>query len=200
MMPEFLRPPVRASEFAARVDETHAKASALFDDGADRQGVRQHANARNGGDALPQHAPDLTPCRIGRVQYAPHAVRAFGCKGRFTVGAAIETGAPIDQLARIPRPLLAKEVNGALVAEPVARDHRVVGVQFCRVVSADRRGNAALRVLGVALARIRFRDDDNLAGRRQLNCGAKPRDSAADDYDVAAYIHRGYTTAHIAPR
>jgi hypothetical protein len=62
-------------------------------------------------------------------------------------------------------------------------------VQLDRVVSADRGGDATLRVLGVALARIRFRDDDNLAGRRQLNRGAKTRDSAADDYDVAAYIH-----------
>ena len=188
------RAPERAPGLAARVDEAHAKTSAVFDDGADRQRVRQHANARNRGDAVPQHAPDLAPRRIGRVQHAPHAVRAFGCERRLTIGAAIETRAPFDQLARIARTFFAKDVNGALVAEPVARDHRVVGVQFGRVVFADRRGDAALRVFGVALVRIGFRDDDDIAGRRQLNRGAKPRDSAADDDDVAAYIHRAYTT------
>ena len=185
---------------AARVDEPHAQTSAVFDDGAHRKRVLQHADARDGGDALPEHASDLAPRGIRRVQHAAHAVRAFGCERRLAVGVAIEPRAPVDQLARIARPFVAEDANGALVAEAVARDHRVGGVQFGRIVFADRRGDAALRVLGVAFVRIGFRDDDDVAGRRQLNRRAEPRDSAADDYEVAAYIHRGYTTAHIAPR
>ncbi len=113
---------------------------------------------------------------------------------------AIEPRAPLDELARIARPLVAEHANGALVAQAVARNHRVGGVQLGRVVFADCCGDAALRVLGVAFGWIGFRDDDDVAGRRQLDRRAEPRDSAADDYEVAAYIHRGYTTAHIAPR
>ena len=144
--------------------------------------------------------PISRPGRIRRVQHAAHAVRAFGRERQFAVRVAVEPRAPLDQLARVTRPLLAEHADGALVAQAVARDHRVVRVQLGRVVCADRRGDAALRVLGVAFAGIGFRDDDDVAGRRQLNRRAEPRDSAADDYEVAAYIHRGYTTAHIASR
>ena len=147
------------------------------------------------GDALPQHASDLAARRIGRMQHAAHAVRAFGCERRLAVSVAIEPRAPLDQLARIARSLVAEHAHGALVAEPVARDHRVARVEFRRVVFADRRGDAALRVLGVAFVRIGFRDDDDVAGRRQLDRRAEPRDSAADDDEVAAYIHRAYTNA-----
>ena len=74
----------------------------------DGERVLEHANARVGDDALPQHAPDLAPGRIGRVQHTPHAVRAFGCERRLAVGVAIEPRAPLDELARIARPFVAR--------------------------------------------------------------------------------------------
>ena len=40
-----------------------------------------------------------------------------------------------------------------------------------------------------------LRDDDDVARSRQLNRRAEPGDAAADDYEVAAYIHRTYTRA-----
>ena len=54
-------------------------------------------------------------------------------------------------------------------------------MQRRRVVVADRRGDAALRVAGVALRGVRFRQDDDAAGRRESDRGAQARDPAADD-------------------
>ena len=103
---------------------------------------------------------------------------------------AVEPRAPLDQFARVARPLFAQHADRALVAQAITRDHRVSGVQLRRIVRPDRGGNAALRVLGVALGRIGLRDDDDVAGSRQLDCSTEAGDSAADDYEVAAYIHR----------
>ncbi len=134
------------------------------------------------------------------MQHPPHAVRAFGGEGGFTVGASIEARAPFDELAGVARPLVAEHLDRAFVAQAIACNHRVAGVQLGRVVFADRGGDAALRVFRIAFARIGFRDDDNVARRRQLNGSAEPRDAAADDNEIPAYIHRGYTSAHIASR
>ncbi len=179
----------RAAGLAVRADEAHTQTAAVLDDGADRERVREHANPRDGGDTLPQHASDLAPRGVFRVQHAAHAVRALGCERGLAIGAASEAGAPLDELARVPRPFVAEHAHGALVAEPVARAQRVSGVQIRRVVFAERRGDAALRVLGVAFVRIGLRDDDDIPGRRQFNRRAKTRNPTADDYDVAAYIH-----------
>ena len=87
----------RATRLAARVDEAHAETSAVFDDGAHRERVLQHADARDGGDALPEHATDLAPRGIRRMQHAADAVRAFGRERRLAVGVAIEARAPLDR-------------------------------------------------------------------------------------------------------
>ena len=65
------------------------------------------------------------------------------------------------------------------------------------VVRTDRGRDAALRVFGIAFAGIGFRDDDDVACGRQFNRRAEPGDSAADDYEVAAYIHRTYTSPRL---
>ena len=59
-----------------------------------------------------------------------------------------------------------------------------------RVAGADRGGNAALRVAGVALGGIGFGEDQHVAGEREIGGGAKARDAAADDQEVRSPRHR----------
>src|SRR5918996_6087357 len=127
------------------------------------------------------------------MKHAAHGMRAFGCERRLTIGIAIEARAPLGELACVARTFFAQHTNGAFVAQSVAGGHRILSVQLGRIVLADRSSDAALRVLGITFARVGFRDDDDVAGRRELDRGAEPRDSAAHDDEVAAYIHRGYT-------
>ena len=53
----------------------------------------------------------------------------------------------------------------------------------------DRGSDAALRVAGVALARLRFRQDQDVAGTRELRGGAERSDAAADDDEIRAKLH-----------
>ena len=80
-------------------------------------------------------------------------------KRELAVGIAIEARAPLDQLADVARAVLDEHLHGPLVAQPVAGGDRVGGVQRRRIVGADRGGDAALRVAGVALAWLRLGQD-----------------------------------------
>ena len=62
-------------------------------------------------------------------------------------------------------------------------------VQLGRVAGADRRGDAALGVAGVALARLGLGEDEDVAGAGELGGRAQRRDAAADDEEVRAKVH-----------
>jgi hypothetical protein len=68
----------RPARLAARVDEPHAEAAPVVDDGADGERVLQDANAGARRRPLPQHAADLASRRISGVQYPAHGMRALG--------------------------------------------------------------------------------------------------------------------------
>jgi 3-dehydroquinate synthase len=184
------RAPGRDAHGSALVEEPHASTPAVFDNGAHGERVLQHADMARRRNALPQDASDLAPGCICCVEHPPHTVRAFRSEGRPAVCVAIELRTPFDQLARVTRSFLAQYVDGTVVTQTVSSRHRVARVKRGSVVRTDGSRNAALSVLGVAFVGIGFRDDDDVARRRQFNRRAEPGDSAADDYEVAAYIHR----------
>ena len=106
------------------------------------------------------------------------------------VGVAIERRAPLDQLAHVARAFVGRArrtASGTHRPSPAA----IVSlrVQLRRVVGADRRGDAALRVAGVALARIGLGEDDDAAGVGQRDRGAQTGDAAADHEEIAADAH-----------
>ena len=150
----------------------HAGTPPTLDHCADRQRVLQHANrllaARRRGTP-PQHAPNFAAGCVARVKNSADRVRAFGREGRPPLLVEIEARAPFEQLARVARPFLDEHTNRALVAKTVARSQRVGRMQPRRIVGADRCRDSTLRVLGIALARIGFRDQDDVAGRRELD-------------------------------
>ena len=128
--------------------------------------------------------PISRPGRVAGVQHAPHAVRRFAPERRPSVRVAIEARAPVDQLAHVARAFLDEHVDGRLVAQSVAGADRVRRVQRGAVVVADRRRDAALRVAGVALARIGLGEDGDAPGGRQRDGRAQSGDAAADDEKV----------------
>ena len=87
------------------VDEANTETAPVLDDGADGERVLEHPNARARRGALPEHAADLAPGGIGRMQNAAYAVRALRRQRRLPVRVAVEPGAPVDQLARVAGPL-----------------------------------------------------------------------------------------------
>ena len=90
-------------------------------------------------------------CSTRRTLCAPSLASA-GCPS----AVAIELHAPLDQLADVSRTVLDQHWTARVVAEAVAGGHRVGGVQFGRIVRAERRGNATLRITGIAFVRIRL--------------------------------------------
>ena len=112
-------------------------------------------------------------------------MRAFLRQRRLPCAIAIEARAPVDELAHVADAVLDQHAHRRLVAQAVARRHRVLEVLLRRVVLADRSGNAALCISGIALGRIGLREDGDGAVLGEIDRGAQPGDTAADDEEVA---------------
>ncbi len=140
-------------------------------------------------DFLPEHAGDLAAGGVVRVQHASCAVRPFDRQRGLAVRIAVERRSPLNQLADVARAALDEEVHRAFVAQAVTGGNRVGGMQLGRIIRADRGGDAALRVSGVAFARLGLRQHEDRAGARQFHGGTQPGDAAPDDEEVCATLH-----------
>ena len=139
---------------------------------------------------MPERAGDLAAGRVARVQHATHGVRAFAAERGRAVGVAIEVGAPVEELAHVVRPLVDEHLDRRHVAQAGAGLERVVAVQVDAVVGPQRRGNAALRVSGVALGAVGLGDQQDRAVRHQVNGRTQAGDAAADHDEIRAKTHR----------
>src|SRR5262245_34416639 len=88
-----------------------ADADAAIDEQRRGLGVLDHFDARMTRDALPEHAADLAPGRVARVQHAPDTVRGLTRERQPALIVAVEPGAPFDQLANVARPLVRQHVD-----------------------------------------------------------------------------------------
>ena len=186
-------PPVASSVASARklltragsIEERDAADAAVFDQQLRDERVMNRLDRRQAADALPEHAADF-PARSRRRHAAPAARCAPPrARARASTCVPLEARAPVEQLAHVRRPLLDEHAYGLLVAQPVARANRVGRVQLRTVVVADRRGDAALRVAGVALVRIGLRQHGDAPGRRERDGRPQSRDAAADDQEIS---------------
>ena len=141
------------------------------------------------GDHLPEHLTDRSAGRVPHVQHAPHAVRGLAAQRWLSLLVPVEGRAPLDQLAHVARALADEHVNGLGKTEAVAGGERIARVEIRRVVGADRRGDAALRVSGVALARIGFGQEHDAAGVGQRDRRAQAGDPAADHEEIGDDAH-----------
>ena len=141
------------------------------------------------GDHLPEHLTDRSAGGVTHVQHAPHAVRGLATQRRLALLVLVEGRAPLDQLAHVARALANEHVNGLGETEAVAGRERIARVQIRRVVIAHRRGDAALRVAGVALARIGLGQQDDAADIGQRDRRAQTGDPAADHEEVGDDAH-----------
>ena len=95
-------------------------------------------------------------------------------------------GGPIADIAGA---LFTQHPHGTLVAQPVARSQRVLGVQLRRVVRANGGGDAPLGVSGVAFSRIGLGENDDTADIGQRDRRAQAGDAAADHQKIPADGH-----------
>src|SRR6185436_11734129 len=169
--------------------ETDADAAVVFDEELGDEGVVGDLDRLERADARPQQPRDLASRGVARVQYAAHAVRGLASAGQLAVGVAIEARAPVEQLLHVRRPFLDEHAHGVLVAEAVAGLDGVGGVERGTVVAAERDGNAALGVAGVAFGGFALRENQDAADGREGNRRAQPGDAAADDHEIGRQIH-----------
>ena len=113
-----------------------------------------------------------TLCAASRAS----AISPFGCRSK----AAPQSISSCD----VGRALPDQDAHRVEIAQPVAGGQRVLRVQLGIVVVADRGGDAALRVAGVALGRRRLGQEQHLAGLRQLQRRPERGDPAADDEEI----------------
>ena len=156
-----------------------AGAPAVLDEQLDaRACVVQSSTLGSARRALPEHAADLAArsrraraARAGRCApprcRAPAAVRRRDRSARPSRSARARSAGLFDEHA-----------HRLAVAQAVAGRHRVGRVQLGRIVRADGRRDAALRVAGIALARLGLGQDQDVAGdpraRRRRAAPAMP--------------------------
>ena len=80
---------------------------------------------RERAHSLPQHAANLAAGGVARVEHAANAVRRLASERRTAVGVAVESSAPLQQLAHVPRAVLDQRIDRRLVAQSVAGADRV---------------------------------------------------------------------------
>ena len=161
----------------------HCGEAAELDIGQRRGLVIQGAdNLRAGGVAV-------------RVQNAAAAVRAFP-RERELRSFAVELRAPFDKLLNGRRRLFHQYAHGRRIAQPVASHHGVLLVQQHFVVVAQRRGDAALGVLGGRLLQAVLGNDEHGTGFRQFDGGAQPGNAGSDDQELRIHPRGGHASAH----
>ena len=175
---------------AARTLEAGAGASAVANDERCGARVALDRHLRLIGDSLPQAPPDLTPGRIMGVQHAAYLVRRLFRQRERARPVAIETRAPVDELAHVAHAVVNEHAHRGFEAQAIARGNGVGGMQIGMVVVADGGRNAALRVTGIALVGIRLGEDDDVAGGGEVRGGAQAGDAAADHEEIRAPLHR----------
>ena len=153
-------------------------------------------------DAFESRARTISlPRRIAvRVEHAVPAVGALAREGE-AQSVLIEVRAPVDQLVDAARPLLDEHPHRLGIAQTVARGERVLLVQGDLVIFAERGGDAALRVLGVAVGGKVLGEEHDLAlGDGDLDGGPQSGDPAAD-HDVIrgdGALHRDENSTGLA--
>ena len=151
--------------------------------------VALHADARLHGHLVPQRAANFTAGRVGRVHHAAEAMRALAAERELAGWFAIEARATGHQLARVAHAVFDQHANRRLQAQPITGRHGVGRMQVWRVARAQRRGDAALRVAGVALGGIGLGENEDVTGQRQIGGRAQSRDAAANDQEISTTNH-----------
>lgn len=115
------------------------------------------------------------------MQHAPGAVGPFDRQRRPPIRTAIELHTPVEQFCHVAGAVLHQRPHGGRIAEAVSRSQGVAQVEVRRVIAADRGGNPALGIAGVAFVRFGLGEDENVAGTAQFQRRAKCGDTAAND-------------------
>ena len=140
-------------------------------------------------DAFHQGALDLVTGQIVVVQDAVLAVPALAVQIVPSRRVLVELGPPLDQLFDDRRGARDDLLDGRRVADAGPADHRVADVFLERVGFVHDRGDAALRIVGVALAQLALGDDRDPAVFGRFQRKAQSGDAAADNQKIRFDVH-----------
>jgi len=156
--------------------------------------------AANGGG---ERANDLLPGEVAGVQHAAFRVAALAPEvvlDRVAGQVRVEARAERDELADALGPLVHDHVDDVLVTESGAGLDGVAGMRLEGVLRAPDRGDAALRVGGVALVGAILGEDGHAPGVGDAERERQPRDAAADDEIVPRLVERRHPRrGYVAP-
>ena len=140
-------------------------------------------------DAFHQGALDLVTGQVVVVQDAVLAVPALAVQIVPSRRVLVELGPPLDQLFDDRRGARDDLLDGRRVADAGPADHRVADVFLERVGLVHDRGDAALRIVGVALAQLALGDDRDPAVFGRFQRKAQSGDAAADNQKIRFDVH-----------
>ncbi len=143
-----------------------------------------------------QHAADLAPGGVLRVQHAPDAVGRLARRRRPAIRVAIEARTPVQQLGDVGGTFLDERAHRVRLAEAVTGGERVLEVQARRIVVAHGHGNAALRPPRAALFRFALREDADPPPVRQRQRRAERSNAAAEYQEIGVRGHQTLLSYH----
>ena len=117
------------------------------------------------------------------MEHAAESVRALASQRQRAAPVAIESRAPLDQFADIANAVTDEHVDRGVHAQAITGVDGVDRMQAGSVAGPHGRGNAALRVPGIALGRPGLGQDEDAAGG-EADCCAQSCDAAANDDEI----------------
>lgn len=181
-------PGARDRKLSIRHQKARTDTPSAFHYEADDAGVILSRHARQLRGAVPQDPANLAASGIVCVQHTPGTVRGLHRERWLPVRAAIEPDAPFHQFANEAGAVFNEHLHRLRIAEAVAGGDRVSRMQLRRVAGTNGRGNASLRVTGVAFLGARFGQDKHIAVSGEFGGRAKRGDATADDEKVRAKL------------
>ena len=165
----------------------------LARDQINREVIFKNLDVRLARRRIQQRPLDFPAGHVLRVQNAPLGMSAFLAQVQFPA-AVFGRGVPLgkfhpqlNQFRDACRAFLDDGADDAFLAQARARRERVAHVQLERILLARHRRDAALRVIGVRLRPVLFRDDGHAPARRDLQREGQPRDAAAENEKVELF-------------
>ena len=166
------------------VEDYRAGHPRLLPPGSPCRGEAAELHVRERRGFAVERACDLLSGGIAmRVQNAVAAVGGFA-RQRQLARMPIELRAPADQLPDDFRPLLDQRPHGVQVAESIARDERVLLVEFDVIVFPERDRDTALGVLRRRFLEGVLGDHQNTTRFGKLDGGTQPRYTGADNEKI----------------
>ena len=142
-----------------------------------------------GMNRLNEGAFNLPTGEVVRVQNAAFGVPSFFSQIEFGTATAVKIGSKIDQLTNPCRTFAAGDAHKVFVAESATRFHRVLNMQFERIVLRHHRGDPALGIFGGRFLQRVLGDDADRPELANLERKRQPSHTRTNNNEISLNSH-----------